>query len=158
MIPDLTLFIEVNSTTNYELFFVEVKRKGKYQNNNLENDLVKLGKEMHTALNKLMKKRVRNPEVVGLLIEDTKAIAYKMTLKYEGLYQMIEISQFNFARDNTDDILLIPAIIEKLSQIKEIILATISNLYQCINGDEELVDLTSYTRQACKTPVPIPVE
>ena len=69
MIPDLTLFIEVNSTTNYELFFVEVKRKGKYQNNNLENDLVKLGKEMHTALNKLMKKRVRNPEVVGLLIE-----------------------------------------------------------------------------------------
>lgn len=69
MIPDLAPFVEVNSTTNYELFFVEVKRKGKYQNNNLENDLVKLGKEMHTALNKLVKKRVRNPEVVGLLIE-----------------------------------------------------------------------------------------
>lgn len=80
-----------------------------------------------------------------------------MTLKYEGLYQMIEISQFNFTRDNTD-ILLIPAIIEKLSQIKEIVLATINNLYQCINGDEELVDLTSYSRQACKTPVPIVVE
>ncbi|CEI97854.1 hypothetical protein RMCBS344292_11979 [Rhizopus microsporus] len=113
---------------------------------------------MHTILNKLVKKRVRNPEVVELLIEDTKTIAYKMTLKYEGLYQMIEISQFNFTRDNTDDTLLIPAIIEKLSQIKEIVLATISNLYQCINGNEELVDLTSYTRQACKTPVPILVE
>lgn len=69
MIADLTLFVEVNSTTNYELFFVEVKRKCKYQNNNLENDLVKLGKERHTALNKLARKRVRNPEVVGLLIE-----------------------------------------------------------------------------------------
>lgn len=69
MIPDLTPFVEINSTTNYELFFVKVKRKGKYQNNHLANDLVKLGKEMHTALNKLVKKRVRNPEVVGLLIE-----------------------------------------------------------------------------------------
>ncbi|CAO3612645.1 unnamed protein product [Mucor hiemalis] len=49
---------------------------------------------------------------------------------------------FNFTRDNSDDILLVPAIIEKLSQIKEIILATISNLYQCNNGDEESVDLT----------------
>ncbi|RCH85782.1 hypothetical protein CU097_008094 [Rhizopus azygosporus] len=142
MIPDLALFVE----------------KRQIQNNNLENDLVKLEKEMHTALNKLVKKRVRNPEVVELLIEDTKTIVYKMTLKYEGLYQMIEISQFNFTRDNTDDILLIPAIIRKLSQIKEIVLATISNLYQCIDGDEELVDLTSYTRQVCKTPVPILVE
>lgn len=69
MIPDLTLFVELNSSTNYELLFVEVKRRGKYQNSNLENDLVKLGKEMHTALNKLVKKRVRNPEVAGLLIE-----------------------------------------------------------------------------------------
>lgn len=77
MIPDLALFVEVNSTTNYELFFVEVKRKGKYQNNNLENDLVKLGKEMHTALNKLVKKRVRNPEVVGLLIKGN--ICYQIT-------------------------------------------------------------------------------
>lgn len=69
MIPDLALFIEPNSGTKYELFFVEVKRKGNYQNNHLEDDLVKLGKEMHTALNKLVKKKVRNPEVVGLLVE-----------------------------------------------------------------------------------------
>ncbi|KAG1469379.1 hypothetical protein G6F56_003288 [Rhizopus delemar] len=123
MIPDLTPFVEINSTTNYELFFVKVKRKGKYQNNHLANDLVKLGKEMHTALNKLVKKR---------------------TLRRNKGKSL----QFNFTRDNTDNILLISAIIEKLSQKKEIVLATISNLYQCINGDEELVDLASYTRQA----------
>lgn len=69
MIPDLVLFVEPHSATNYELFFVEVKRKGNYQNDYLENDLIKIGKEMHTALNKLVKKKVKNPEVVGLLVE-----------------------------------------------------------------------------------------
>ncbi|KAG0738426.1 hypothetical protein G6F57_012260 [Rhizopus arrhizus] len=155
MIPDLVLFVEPHSATNYELFFVEVKRKGNYQNDYLENDLIKIGKEMHTALNKLVKKKVKNPEVVGLLVEDCHAVAYKMDLEYDGQYRMIEMSRFNFTRDNVDDILLVPAIIEKLNQIKEIIQATINNLYSRINGDEELVDLTPYTRQACKAPVSI---
>jgi hypothetical protein len=47
---------------------VEVKRKGNYHNNNLGDDIVKLGKEMQIALNKLVKRRVRNPEIVGILI------------------------------------------------------------------------------------------
>ncbi|KAI9339737.1 hypothetical protein BD770DRAFT_422365 [Pilaira anomala] len=139
MIPDLALFIEPNSGPQYELFFVEVKRKGNYQNNHLEDDLVKLGKEMHTALNKLVKKKVINPEVVGLL-------------------RMIEISRFYFTRETVDDILLIPAIVTKLNQIKDIIETTITNIYRCISGDEALVDLTPYTLQACKTPVSISVQ
>lgn len=57
MIPNLALFVEPDSGTNYEIFFVEVKRKGNYQNNFLESDLVKLGKEMQTGLNKLAKKK-----------------------------------------------------------------------------------------------------
>ncbi|KAG1460270.1 hypothetical protein G6F56_005988 [Rhizopus delemar] len=157
---EATLIIEnirpyLNNCTKYELFFVEVKRKGNYQNNHLEDDLVKLGKEMHTALNKLVKKKVRNPEVVGLLVEDCRAVAYKMNLEYNGQYQMIEISRFYFTRETVDDILLIPAIVTKLNQIKDIIETTITNIYRCISGDEELVDLTPYTRQACKTPVSI---
>lgn len=92
MIPDLALFIEPNSGTQYELFFVEVKRKGNHRNNHLKDDLVKLGKKMHTALNKLVEKKVKNPEVVGLLLEDCNAVAYKMTLDYDGQYQMTEIS------------------------------------------------------------------
>lgn len=68
---------------------------------------------------------------------------------------MIEIARFNFTRDSTDDVLLILAIIEKLDQVKEIIQVTINKLYRCINGDEELVYLTPYIRQACKAPVSI---
>jgi hypothetical protein len=71
-----------------------------------------------------------------------------MNLEYDGQYRMIEISRFNFTRDNVDDILLIPAIIE-------IIQVTINNLYSRINGNEELVDLTPYTRQEYKAPVSI---
>lgn len=36
MIPDFTVFVEPDSVTNYEIFFIEVKRKGDYQNNYLE--------------------------------------------------------------------------------------------------------------------------
>lgn len=32
-------------------FFMEVKRKGNYHNNNLEGDVAKLGKEMQSAFN-----------------------------------------------------------------------------------------------------------
>lgn len=63
---------------------------------------------MHTALNRLIEKKVKNPEIVGLLLEDCNAVAYKMTLGYDGQYKMTEISRFNFTRrENVDDILLI---------------------------------------------------
>lgn len=62
---------------------------------------------MHTALNKLVEKMVKNPEIVGLLVEDCNAVAYKMNLEYNGQYQMLEISRLNFTRENVDDILLI---------------------------------------------------
>lgn len=68
---------------------------------------------------------------------------------------MIKISHFNLTRETVDDIFLIPAIITKLNQIKDIIGTTITKIYRCIGGNEELVDFTPYTRQACKTPVSI---
>lgn len=74
MIPDFVIFIEPHSAMNYELFFVEVKIKGNYQNNYLENDLIKLGKEMHVALNKLIMSKVKYSEVVGLIIRSKRVI------------------------------------------------------------------------------------
>ena len=50
-------------------FFVEVKRKGDFANGHLESDTVKLGKEMQIAINKLILRKVKCPEVVGLLVE-----------------------------------------------------------------------------------------
>lgn len=78
-----------------------------------------------------------------------------MTLDYDGQYKMTEISRLNFTRENVDDTLLIPAIVQKLDRIKDIINNTITSIYRCISGDEELVGLTPFTRQACNTSVSI---
>lgn len=69
MIPDLALYADPLSTINFELFVVEVKKQGNYSNGNLEKDLIKLGKEMKLALDKLLQYKVKNPEVPGLLVE-----------------------------------------------------------------------------------------
>lgn len=69
MLPDLVLYADPISKVNYELFFVEVKRKGNFANGHLESDTVKLGKEMQIAVNKLILRKVKCPEVVGLLVE-----------------------------------------------------------------------------------------
>jgi hypothetical protein len=139
MIPDFVLYVDPISAVTFELLFVEVKRKENFQNNYLENDVVKLGKEMHTALNKLALKKVKSLKIVSILVEgklvlkdharskylltgfilDHKAVCYSMDLAYNGQYRMVEISSFFFNRDTTDDILLIPTIIEKLNhQVK----------------------------------------
>lgn len=68
------------------------------------------------------------------------------------MIEMTEISRFNFSGHYTDDILLMPAMIEKLNQLKEIIQITVNNLYNSLNGRENATDLTVYTRQACKIP------
>jgi hypothetical protein len=85
MIPDFVLLVEPSSAITYELLFLEVKRKGNFQNNHLENDLIKLGKEMHTALNKLILNKVHNPEVIGLWVEG------KFTLQYCSYYTVTKI-------------------------------------------------------------------
>lgn len=48
-----------------------------------------------------------------------------MDLKYNGKYRMIKISEFNFIRKTSDDILLLPTIMEKLDQMRVILLNTI---------------------------------
>ncbi|KAF7720915.1 hypothetical protein EC973_005775 [Apophysomyces ossiformis] len=152
MIPDFVLYVDPISTVSFELFFVEVKRKGNYSNGHLESDLVKLGKEMQIAVNKLVLQKVASPEVVGLLIEGDSAVAYKMDLVYNGQYRMIELSRFHFVRENVNDISLVPTILEKLHQLQVIVEQTMGNLYKSLE-EENCVDLTSYARIACESPL-----
>lgn len=69
MIPDLVVYVDPLSTINFELFIIELKKHGNCSNGNFEKDLVKLGKEMQLAIDKLIIYKVENPEVVGLLVE-----------------------------------------------------------------------------------------
>ncbi|KAI9322918.1 hypothetical protein BX666DRAFT_2017304 [Dichotomocladium elegans] len=151
MAPDFVLYVDPLSTINFELFFVEVKRKGNFGNGHLESDIVKLGKEMQIGLTKLVQYKVECPEVVGLLIEDgSKATAYRMDLLYNGQYRMVELSNFHFIRQTPDDILLVPTILEKLQQLQKIISRTMTKLYKAVNGEQEevLEEKLSYIRDA----------
>ncbi|KAG1046714.1 hypothetical protein G6F43_010812 [Rhizopus delemar] len=158
MIPDFVLWVEPHANRNFEVFFVEVKKQGNFANGHLESDLVKLGKEMQLGLNKLLKRKVENPEVVGLLLEGGQATAYKMDLLYNGQYRMVELSRFFLTRDNVDDVMLVPTIMEKLCQLQCIIQNTIDKLYQAIQEPSSQVDITPYMRSMCGSPVAVKCE
>lgn len=83
MIPDFVVYVDPISTIKFELFIIEVKKHGNYGNGNLEKDLIKLGKEMQLALDKLVLYKVENPEVVGLLVEG-KSILCHLSSYYQN--------------------------------------------------------------------------
>ncbi|KAG0784873.1 hypothetical protein G6F16_008545 [Rhizopus arrhizus] len=69
---------------NNQTMLSDLVLKGDFANGHLESDTVKLGKEMQIAINKLILRKVKCPEVVGLLVEGCVATAYKMDLKFNG--------------------------------------------------------------------------
>ncbi|EPB88138.1 hypothetical protein HMPREF1544_05082 [Mucor circinelloides 1006PhL] len=155
MIPDFALYCDPLTMIKLELFVVEVKKPGNFSNGHLEVDIVKLGKEMQLALNKLIEKKVKDPEVVALLVEGYKVTTFKMDLQYNGQYRMIELNSFFIVRNNIDDIMLVPSIIEKMYQLKAIIQGTLERLYKAIQGQENAEDRRSYRREACGSPVAV---
>ncbi|CAO3651083.1 unnamed protein product [Mucor hiemalis] len=118
MIPDLVLFMDPFTGSNIELCFVEVKRPGNRSNGHKETDLVKLGKEMQLALNKLVLYRADSPEVVGILVEGYVATSYKMDLAFNGQYRMVKVNSSRFINDDSNDIMILPSVLESLIHLK----------------------------------------
>ena len=44
--------------------------------------------------------------------------AFRMDLEFDGQYRMLDIGQVFLVRDNINDIMLVPAIMQKLAQVK----------------------------------------
>ncbi|KAI8967535.1 hypothetical protein BDF20DRAFT_840088 [Mycotypha africana] len=130
MIPDFVLYLDTLTATKFELFVVEEKKPGNFSNGHLETDLIKFEKEMQLALDKLIEKKVKDPEVVALIVEGYKVTTFKMDLRYNGQYRMIELSSFFVA----------------------IIQGTLERLYKAIQGLES-EDHRSYRRGFCGSPV-----
>jgi hypothetical protein len=76
---------------------------------------------MAITLNKLVKKKVQNPSVCGMVVEYHFCTFYKVNLLFNGQYRMLELYRFHLARDNLDDIMLLPVILEKFNHIAQII-------------------------------------
>ncbi|CAO0796397.1 unnamed protein product [Mucor circinelloides] len=153
MIPDLAVYVDTVPNINFELLNIEVKKQGNCSNRSLEKDLVKLGKEMQLALNKLIIYKVQKPTVMGLLVEDLKMTAFRMDLEFDGQYRMLEIGQVFLVRDNKCDILLVPTILQVLTQVKEEIEVTRTNLFKAIKGQGFTTDKKGYMRKSCSSPL-----
>ncbi|KAI9257971.1 hypothetical protein BDA99DRAFT_420922, partial [Phascolomyces articulosus] len=83
LIPDFVIYTEPYSNKNFEFMFLEVKKKGK-QTNVYESYIIKLGKELEIAVDKLVNEEVDSPEVAGILVEGLDMTTYKLDLKYNG--------------------------------------------------------------------------
>ncbi|KAG1041172.1 hypothetical protein G6F43_012143 [Rhizopus delemar] len=159
IIPDLVLYITLLSNINFELFVVEVKKHGNFSNGSLENDMIKLGKEMKLPLDKMVAYKVDSPEVISLLIRGSKATVMKMDLLYNGQYRLIEISNFFIVRDTVEDIMLIPGIIQKLDQARQMIQNTIEKVYKAIRKEvSSTQDNNTFMRKVCQSPITVKKE
>lgn len=73
--PDYVNYVRLRGTS-IELMAIEVKKPG---NNKEESDLVRLGKELKTMVNKMVKTSVKNPVAVGVLVKGKHTHAYGNT-------------------------------------------------------------------------------
>ncbi|KAI8881192.1 hypothetical protein K501DRAFT_274877 [Backusella circina FSU 941] len=81
-------------------------------------------------------------------IQRVKMTAFKMDLEFDGQYRMLDIGQFFLVRDNINDIMLVPIIMQKLAQIKEITEKTTVKLLKAIKGQGASIDKKSYMRNS----------
>lgn len=57
-----------------------------------ESDLVKIGKEMRSMLNALIRIGVTNPSIGGILIQGSHVSTYKFDIIAPKIYRMIKLS------------------------------------------------------------------
>ncbi|CEG72873.1 hypothetical protein RMATCC62417_08356 [Rhizopus microsporus] len=78
-----------------------------------------------------------------------------MDLRYNGQYRMIELNSLFVVRNNIDDSMLVPGIMEKIYQLQAIIQGTLERLYKAIQGQESAEDHRGCRRDACESPVAV---
>ncbi|EPB92444.1 hypothetical protein HMPREF1544_00742 [Mucor circinelloides 1006PhL] len=74
-----------------------------------------------------------------------------MDLEFDGQYRMLEIGQVFLVWDNKCDILLVPTIMQVLTQVKEEIEVTRKNLFKAIKGQGFTTDKKGYMRKSCSS-------
>ncbi|KAF7727411.1 hypothetical protein EC973_007575 [Apophysomyces ossiformis] len=135
-------------------------RKGNNSNGRLECDLVKLGKELLIALNKLVDYGIDDPEVYGLLVEEEdEATVFKLDIQHDGIYRMVELSKMSVLWKFEDHVMLLPSIVEKLLHVQRLISAQIEKFTMATNlkrpGVHRSSKQATFVRVPCRTPVAV---
>lgn len=88
-----------------------------------ESDLVKIGKEMRTMLNDLIRLGVPSPSVGGILIQGRQITTFQLDIIAPKLYRMVKLCELVMF-DTLDQIVSLPAIVSRVSQVKQIAMDT----------------------------------
>ncbi|CAB5202857.1 unnamed protein product [Rhizophagus irregularis] len=97
--PDFTV-MTTNPQKHVELFIVEIK-PNKTNNALVSEDLVSLGKTMKCAIDKSIKNGADDLVICGMQVIGFLGRAYAMDLRFEGIYRMILIGEFELPRGST---------------------------------------------------------
>jgi hypothetical protein len=105
----------------YDLCVSEIKSPS--NGNQVESDLVGLGKKMKMMVNTLIRKGVSNPVVGAIVLEGNKMTTFRMDLKYPKLYRMIELAAIHLP-NNLQDVGSLPSVLSCVLQLKNIVKRT----------------------------------
>ncbi|OBZ83243.1 hypothetical protein A0J61_08711, partial [Choanephora cucurbitarum] len=103
----------------FDLFVTEVK-KPNANVSQLVGDEAKLGNLMKIMADRLVLKSIPSPVVCGLIDDGSNIKTYKMTIRSDGKYDLIQLACFGSIR-SSDDLVRLPLIIDHFSQLKTII-------------------------------------
>ncbi|KAI8641965.1 hypothetical protein BD408DRAFT_345156 [Parasitella parasitica] len=120
--PDFTLFSRI---INVKCVLLVSEFKPTKCNSAVESDLVKLGRQMRSTYNDLVNNRLGNPIVCGIRSEGTRLTTYCMDMPSPNMYRMTKLSEISL-HENIEQYILLPKIIIKLLQLKNIAVETVS--------------------------------
>jgi hypothetical protein len=112
--PEFTAFSRI---INIKCVVLVSEFKPTKSNSAVESDLVKLGRQMRSIYNDLVRLRLRNPVVCGIRSEGTQLTTYCMDMPSPNLYRMTKLAEISLY-ENIEQFILLPNIIMKLLQLK----------------------------------------
>ncbi|ORX55764.1 hypothetical protein DM01DRAFT_1335152 [Hesseltinella vesiculosa] len=89
----------------------------------MESDFLKIGKQMRSMINDLVRQNVCGPVVCGILVQGRQIRTFKMDLVALKTYRMIKIGQISMF-EGKGDLSNLPAIVSRLMQVKAIAIET----------------------------------
>ncbi|ORY98245.1 hypothetical protein BCR43DRAFT_457584 [Syncephalastrum racemosum] len=114
---DFAVYYPAPDDDIYDLVPFEIKSPNNLSDAEAESDLVKLGKEMKAALDRLVDLGLTNPVVGGVLVNGYAVSIFTMQLAAEGVYLMSTLVDFHLLRRPTD-IMLLPRIVESVQLLR----------------------------------------
>ncbi|KAF7722497.1 hypothetical protein EC973_003089 [Apophysomyces ossiformis] len=97
-LPDYTLYAYVRDL-RFDLLTVEIRQPGTGQG---QGDLQKIAQEMKMMIDSLVENGIESPIVCSIWVNGFECHTYKMDLKYDGVYRLIELDNFTLVSSIED--------------------------------------------------------